>query len=262
MKAAIAFALLVLAALPGAALSATRVPWASAHDIQLAEPGMLPADAACVAHYYRGRLSRDLWFTHWYGLTPAQKLITDAGYRACMTPAQEAATIGRSFAKVVGDHPELACAARALVGESKAARLALDTQAKESGEYDRVFRACRLMGVLYARTASETMLTLTRAEQACANRVGTAEPVMHTKGAVISKAFLKDVGTVFDKCVGTASEEAMYRRVFAKHALPSQITCIARQSAATVTFVELITAAPSVKTDVQNATAACLLGKG
>jgi len=81
---------------------------ADGHDIQTAEPGMLAADAACVAKFYRGRLSRDLWFTPWHSLTRAQKVITDAGYTKCMTPAQKAATLERSLASVVGKHPELA----------------------------------------------------------------------------------------------------------------------------------------------------------
>jgi hypothetical protein len=257
-----ALAALILVALPGTALGAKPAPvWPTVHDLQQEEPGLRVSDAACIVRFYRGRLSAKAWHTQWYALTRAQKLVTDAGEMRCLDKAERIATTVRGLASVVGAHAELPCAGRGLEALSLAERLTFTTRAREMREYDRIFRACRLTGVLYASVGSETHLALSGAEQTCANRLGAIAPVLHPKGARIPDAYLKAIGTVFDKCVGAKSEEAMYRWIFRQYPIPAQIPCIARSSAATITFADLLTSAPSAKTHAQSATAACLAGK-
>ena len=254
-------ALLLVASLPSAALGATRVPWPSARDITAAEPGVGGKAAGCMATYYRGRLSRDAWLTPWWKLTRPEKLVTDAAYARCLNRAERIAAIERPVTSLVGAHAEVACAARGIDALSLRVRLAFTTRAKQSAAYDRIARRCRLMGVLYQRTASETQLTLTPAEQACTNARGTLDPVMHRKGAIIAKAYLEEVGRVFDACVGVKSEEAMYRSILVKYKVTRNISCIARRAAATITFVQLVGGDPSVRTRAARATEACLLGQ-
>ena len=79
-------AVLVLAAIPGAAGAAGAPPsWPTPADVRSYTPGLGAKDAACVARYYRGRLSRKAWLTPYFNLTPAQKAITDAGFDHCQT---------------------------------------------------------------------------------------------------------------------------------------------------------------------------------
>jgi hypothetical protein len=261
MRLATVLALMLVAALPSAALGATQVPWPSAKDITAAEPGVGAKAAGCMATFYRGRLSRDAWLTPWWKLTRAEKLVTDAAYSRCLNRAERIAAIERPVTALVGAHPEVACAARGIDALSLRVRLAFTTRAKQRAAYDRIARRCRLMGVLYQRTASETQLTLTPAEQACANAQGTLDPVMHRKGAVIAKAYLEEVGRVFDACVGAKSEEAMYRSILVKYKVTRNISCIAHRAAATITFVQLVGGDPSVRTRAARATEACLLAQ-
>ena len=57
---------------------------------------------------------------------------------------------------------------------------------------------------------------LTKAEQACANRVGSADPV-RLRAKAPTTAQRKAVGSVFDRCVGRTSEKAMWRACSANY---------------------------------------------
>jgi hypothetical protein len=260
MRAGIAtVVMLLLCALPAAALAAKPVPaWPSAHDLIQAEPGLRTADAACIARYYHGRLSRKAWFTLYYDLTDTQKIVTDAGPVHCMTLPERVAMDQRLYASVVGAHPQLHCVAAATEALSLKQRLAQTTRAKWLRAYDQLFRSCRLIGDLYASVGKEVHLALTPAERACANRLGSSDPVLHPAGAKVSPAQTRAVGMLFDHCVDAQSEAAMYRYFLRSFPLPSKIPCIARRAAANLTFVELLSSAPTVKTTVKKATTACL----
>ena len=125
MRAGIAtVVMLLLCALPAAALAAKPVPaWPSAHDLIQAEPGLRTADAACIARYYHGRLSRKAWFTLYYDLTDKQKVVTDAGPVHCMTLRERVAMDQRLYASVVGAHPQLHCVAVATEPATNDSRL-------------------------------------------------------------------------------------------------------------------------------------------
>ena len=171
-------ALLVLAAVPGAAGAAGGPEaWPTAADVRSYTPGLDMKDAACVANFYRGRLSRKAWLTPYFKLTPAQKTVTDAGFNHCQTKAQRIALIERQEAIYFGKHTANACVARALEGRTRAQRIALNSLATQVREDDKVFRRCGLIGQLYATLGKATKLVLTKAEQQCANRVGSADPV-------------------------------------------------------------------------------------
>jgi hypothetical protein len=254
----IALALLTLALLPAAALGAKPTPaWPTAQDVQKGEPGLLAKDAACIARYYRGRLSRKLWLTQYYDLTAAQKATTDAGPEHCMTLAQRTATDARLFAVIAGKHPQVHCVAVRAEALTPAQRAAQTNRATWLRAYDGMFRACGLTGALYSTVAQGAHLTLTVAEQACANRTGSVDPVL-SGGPSPSKANMRAIGSVLDRCVGAASKRAMYRYLVRAVPVASAIPCIAKTVASKLTFAELLTKDPVVKTTVQSATAACL----
>ena len=206
-------ALLVLAAVPGAAGAAGGPEaWPTAADVRSYTPGLDMKDAACVANFYRGRLSRKAWLTPYFKLTPAQKTVTDAGFNHCQTKAQRIALIERQEAIYFGKHTANACVARALEGRTRAQRIALNSLATQVREDDKVFRRCGLIGQLYATLGQATKLVLTKAEQQCANRVGSADPV-RLRSKAPTAAERKAVGTVYDRCVGRKTEEAMWRQL-------------------------------------------------
>jgi len=254
----IALALLTLAVPPAAALGAKPAPaWPSAQDVQRGEPGLLAKDAACIARFYRGRLSRRLWLTRYYDLTAAQKAATDAGPEHCMTLAQRIATDARLFTAIAGKHPQVHCVAVRAEGLTRAQRAAQTDRAAWLRVYDDVFRGCGLTGALYSTVAKGAHLALTASEQACANRTGSVDPVL-SSGPSPSKANMRAIGSVLDRCVGAASEQAMYRYLVRAVPIRSAIPCIAKKVASSLTFAQLLTKAPVVKTTVQSATAACL----
>ena len=146
--------------------------WPTPADVRSYTPGLGADDAACVARYYRGRLSRKAWLTPYFKLTPAQKAVTDAGFDHCQTKAQRIALIERQEAIYFGKHPADACVARAMDARTRAQRIALTSLARQIREDDKVFRRCGLIGQLYATLGKATKLILTPAEQRCVNRVG------------------------------------------------------------------------------------------
>ena len=183
-------ALFVLVAIPSGAGAAAGPPrWPTAADVRSYTPGLSAKDAACVARFYRGRLSRRAWLTPYFKLTPAQKVVTDAGFRHCQTKAQRIALVARQEAIYFGHHPATACVARAIDARTPAERRALTSLATQIRADDAVFRRCGLIGQLYASLGKATKLVLTKAEQQCANRVGSADPVrLRSEGAVDGRA--------------------------------------------------------------------------
>jgi hypothetical protein len=259
MKTWIALALVLLVVVPAAALAAKPAPaWPTVQDIQKGEPGLLTKDAACIARFYRGRLSRTLWLTQYYDLTAAQKRTTDAGAEHCMTLAQRIATDERLFTVIAGKHPQVHCVAVHAEAMSRAQRAAQTNRATWLRAYDGLFRGCGLTGALYSTIAQGAHLTLTARERACANRTGSVGPVLSGGGSNASKAGTSAIGSVLDRCVSATSEQAMYRYLVRAVPIRSAIPCIAKAVASKLTFAELLTNDPVVKTTVQSATAACL----
>lgn len=259
MRFAIALALLVAAVVPGAALAAEPSPaWPAVKDIVKMEPGLKADDAACMARYYRGRLSRKAWLTSWSGLTRKQMVATEAGVKRCTTQPERVAMLEHDFETAAGSVAGMQCVARAVEAVPLAARLTYDTHAKYMGMLDRAARSCRVTGALYARVAGETSLALSPAAQACANRFGAVEPVLHRKGRLVSNAHLKAIGQVFDRCADDGAATAMWRKVLnASQVDKSAIGCLSQRLAATLTFTELLSAKALVKQRAEAATAGC-----
>jgi hypothetical protein len=249
-------ALLVLAAVPVAAgAAAPPQAWPSAADVRSYTPGLNAKDAACVANFYRGRLSRKAWLTPYFKLTAAQKAVTDAGFNHCQSKAQRIALIERQETIYFGKHPANACVARALEGRTRAQRIALNSLATQVREDDKVFRKCGLIGQLYAKLGQATKLVLTKAEQQCANRVGSADPV-RLRAKAPTAAERKAVGTVYDRCVGRRTEEAMWRELLKNYKPASAIPCIVKHSVS-ITFVTFFTDADKLQRQAKAAAAAC-----
>jgi hypothetical protein len=256
-----ALMLLILLAVPAAALGAKPAPrWPSAADLRNYEPALLPADARCIARYYHGRLSRKAWFTAYYDLTAAQKIATDEGPFHCMTLAQRIATDERLYTSLAGKLPQVHCVSVRTEALSRPRRLTETDHANWLRDYDGIFRSCGMIGALYGVVGKGMHLPLTAAERACANRVGSGEPVMYSSSAPPTKARLTAVGTVLDRCIGAQSEQAMYRYVYRAYEFPSKVPCIARRVAAAVGFTKLLNKDPAIRTSVKKAVAACLAG--
>jgi hypothetical protein len=260
MRIAIAAALLLmlLLAVPGGAPAAQPPPeWPTVQDIQK-NPGVLARDAACIARYYHGRLSRTAWLKPYWDLSPAEKLATDAGPEHCMTPAQRIAESTRFFNMIAGDVPEVGCVARRSAALTRAQCLAITSRARWHRAYEAIFRACRLTGAVYQEVAAAKLhLPMTAAERTCANRIGNAEVMMY-KSALPKKTLETIVGTIYDRCIGPKSEQAMYRYVYRAYKLPAKIPCIARRLARDLTVVQFLTDAASVAAGGRRAVAACL----
>jgi hypothetical protein len=259
MKAvALAVLVLVVLTLPSTILAAKPAPaWPTAQDLQQ-DPGVLHRDAVCMARYYHGRLSRKAWFTHYWDLTAAQKLATDAGPEHCLTLAQRIAWAERFYTAIAGKLPQVHCAAVRSEVQTRAQHLAVTSYAKWLRLYDGIFRACRLTGAVYGEVAADKLhLPTTAAERSCANRFGSAVLMMY-KSSETTTMLRTKVGRVYDRCVGSNSEQAMYRYVYRKYALPSKIPCIARRMAAALTIVEYTTDGDAVNTSFHKAVQACL----
>ncbi len=223
---------LVLAALVLPVAVSAAPGWPSSKDVMGATPGIVARDAACVARFYRGKLSRAAWFTPYHALTRAQKIVTDGGFDHCMTKREQVAMLTRGLARDYGKHPENACVARRIVGLPRSARLATTTKAAALRRSDGEFRACGLTGVVYAAVAAIARLPMTGSERVCANRLGSA----HLVQGRVSKSELSEIGTTLDRCVGRASEETMWRRMLVGFKPKEAIGCIARQVAASTTI--------------------------
>ncbi len=227
-----------LVAFPG--LGAAAAPrWASAGDIRAKEPGVAVNDAACIARFFHGRLERGVWLAPYYAATPAEKRILSAGLANCMTRAERVAMRELDFTRVLGKHAELRCVAERLDARSWAVRLAVSSRLDELRMYDRVFRACNFMGVFYGLAAKPMHLVLAPAEQRCVNRIGSVVPFYAAKTARAAG------GAVLDRCVGTASETAMWRRAFRAHVPPKALACVARRLTRATTFAMVFTAKPA-----------------
>jgi hypothetical protein len=251
-----AIALLVLVAVPGAARAAGGPPlWPTAADVRGYTPGLGAKDATCVANYYRGRLSRRAWLTPYFKLTPAEKRVTDAGFDHCQTKAQRIALVERQEAIYFGRHPANACVARAMDARTPAQRRALTSLQQQIRADDAIFRRCGLIGQLYATLGAATKLMLTKAEQQCTNRVGSADPV-RLRGRAPSTAERRAVGTVFDRCVGGVTERAMWRGLLASFKPARAIPCIVEHSLR-ITFVTFFSDAPGLQRQTKAAVAAC-----
>lgn len=259
--AASALVLLVLMTLSGTALAAQPAPtWPTVQDLEK-DPGVLARDAACLARYYRGRLTRKAWLTPYWDLTPAEKLATDAGPEHCMTLAQRIAWAERFFTAIAGKLPaQVHCVAVRSEQLTRAQHLAMTSRAKWQELYEAIFRSCRLTGAVYGQVAVKNLhLPMTAAERNCANRIGSAADLIY-KSTEPRKKRLTSVATVYDRCTSPASEQAMYRYIHRNYEFPSKVACIARRSAATITFVEFMTEAKAVETSTRKAVAACLAG--
>jgi hypothetical protein len=190
----------------------------------------------------RGRVTRAAWLAPYYARTPAQKLATDTAHHRCMTHDERVAMVAYDYTRLFGHLPALHCVATRLEARSRAVRLAVTTRLLEFRLYDRVFRACGFMGDLYARFGRQMKLETTRPEQACMNRAGSVVPLypLHA-GDASTNAERAQVAAVFDRCVGSASEEAMWRRASSdvQHAIA--VACVARQLSRAATFGMLFT---------------------
>jgi hypothetical protein len=251
-----ALALLAVLAIPAGAGAAGAPPsWPSPADIRSYTPGLGAKDAACVARFYQGRLSRKAWLTPYFKLTPAQKDVTDAGFNRCQTKAQRVALIERQEAIFFGQHPANGCVARVMDGRTRAERLALTSLARQVRADDKIFRSCGLIGQLYATLGKATKLVLAPAERQCANRVGSADPVRRrAKGPTTAER--KAVGAVFDRCVGRASKEAMWRSLLANFKPARAIPCMVRHSLG-ITFVTFLSDTAALQRQARAAAAAC-----
>ena len=255
-----AFACVVLAALPSAALGAPPARWPSTAEVRQYTPGLSAKGAACIARYYHGRLSRKAWLTPYYKLTDADKVTTDAGFGKCLTRSQRVALIASEEALSFGKQAGWQCVAQKTDARSRAVRLSMTTLARELSEDDKIFRSCNVIGALYATVGTATKLVLTPAEQSCANRVGSANPLRLTAQAP-SKADRKAVGQVFDRCVGRASEDAMWRRLFSSYRPTAAIPCVAKHALG-ITFVTLFSDPAALQDQAKRAAAACTLSGG
>jgi hypothetical protein len=254
-------ALLVLAAGAGTAVAATPPRWPTAADVRIVTPELAAKDAACIADYYRGKLSRKGWLTPYYKLTRAQKLVTDAGFNRCMTREQRAALIAREDSLYFGKHPvELGCSSRRMAARSDALLLSITSLERAIREDDKVYRQCGVIGVLYASLGKSTKLAITPAEQTCANKIGSADPVRN-RGKAPTAAQRKSIGIVFDRCVGRRSEKAMWLRLLVDFRPKGAIPCIAKRSLA-ITFVTFFSDSAGLQRQAKSAAAACLLSTG
>ena len=110
-----------------------------------------------------------------------------------------------------GKHPAaLRCSAHREAARSEAQLLAITSLADAIRAGDQVYRACRVTGALYAALGKASHARDHAAEQTCANRIGSVDP-LRNHGAAPTIAQRKAVGGVFDRCVGPAVEARVPR---------------------------------------------------
>jgi hypothetical protein len=253
-----ALALLVLVALPATAPAAPPAAYPSAADVRASTPGLGAHDAACIADYYRGRLTRTAWRTPYYKLTRGEKLVTDRGFDRCMTLSERTTLIEREDTLSLGRHKtELSCSARKMALRSTEHLLAITSLKQAVADNDAVYRGCHLIGALYSSLAKSTKLRLTPAEKACANRTGSADP-LRNRGKKPTVDQREAIGGVFDACVGEASETAMWTRLLKDFQPSRAVACIAKRSAA-ITFVTLLSDRAGLQRAAKKAVAQCVL---
>ena len=257
----LAGALLVLAALPGMALAGTPAKWPSAAEVRAVTPALAAKDAACIARYYHGRLARKAWLTAYYKLTRAEKIVTDAGFTRCMTLERRAALTEHEDALSFGEHPaELRCSAHREAARSEAVLLSVTSLAEAIRAGDRIYRACSVTGALYAALGKSSLIEITPAERACANRIGSVDPLRH-RGTPPTIAQRRAVGAVFDRCVGQASKQAFLARFFEGFQPSGAIPCVVKH-AMSITFVTFYSDSAGVELQAQAAEVACSLVPG
>ena len=255
----LASALLALAAVPGPGVAAPPAKWPSAAEVRAVTPGLAAKDASCIARYYRGRLSRKAWLTAYYKLTRAEKTVTDAGFTRCMTLERRAALTEHEDALSFGEHPAaLRCSSHREAARSEAFLLSITSLAEAIRAGDRIYRACRVTGALYAALGKASMLEITPAEQACTNRIGSVDP-LRNRGTAPTIAQRTAVGTVFDRCVGQVSKQAFLGRLFKDFRPKGAIPCVVKH-ATSITFVTLYSDSAGVQRLAKAAGAACRLG--
>jgi hypothetical protein len=253
-----ALALLLLVALPTAAAAAPPAAYPSAADVRADTPGLAAQDAACIADYYRGRLTRTAWRTPYYKLTRSEKLATDRGFDHCMTLSERTALIEREDTLSLGRHAtELSCSAAKMARRSTAHLLAITSRKGAVADNDAVYRSCHLIGVLYSSLAKSTKLRLTPAEKQCANRTGSADP-LRNRGKKPTVGQREAIGSVFDACVGEASETAMWKRLLKDFRPSRAVACIAKRSVA-ITFVTFFSDRAGLQRAAKKAAAHCVL---
>ena len=259
MRAAVtlAFVLVALAALPCAAVAATPAPrWPSADEVRAITPGLAAKDAACIARYYHGRLSRKAWLTAYYKLTRVEKIATDAGFTHCMSLARRAALAEHEDVLSFGRHPAaLRCSSRREAARSQDALLSITSLEEAIRAGDAIYRACGVTGALYAALGKASLIEITAIERACANRVGSVDP-LRDRGVAPTTAQLKAVGSVFDSCVGTASKQAFLGRVFKAVRPAGSIPCVVKH-AMSITFVTFFSERADLEEKAKAATAVC-----
>jgi hypothetical protein len=253
-----ALALLVIAVLPTAASAAPPAASPSAADIRAVTPGLGAQDAACIADYYRGRLTRAAWRTPYYKLTRSEKLVTDRGFEHCMTLSARAKLIEREDTLSLGRHTaELSCSSRTMARRSTAHLLAITSRTQAVADNDAAYRGCNVIGVLYSSLATSTKLRLTPAEKACANRTGSADP-LRNRGTKPTVAQREAIGSVFDACVGEASATAMWQRLLKDFRPSRAVACIAKRASA-ITFVTFFSDRAGLQRAAKHAVAQCVL---
>jgi hypothetical protein len=253
----LAFVLAALAALvPAAGADTPASTWPSAAEVRAITPGLAAKDAACIARYYHGRLSRTAWLTAYYKLTRVEKIATDAGFTHCMSATRRAALAEREDALSFGRHPAaLRCSSRREAARSQDVLLSITSLAEAVRAGDAIYRACGVTGALYAALGKASLIEITPIEQACANRVGSVDP-LRNRGVAPTSAQLEAVGGVFDSCVGTASKQAFLGRVF-KGVQPSgAIPCVVKH-AMSITFFTFFSRRSELQEKAKAATAVC-----
>jgi hypothetical protein len=260
MRAAVtlAFMLAVLAAFPcgAGAVALEQSRWPTAAEVRAITPGLAAKDATCIAGYYHGRLSRKAWLTAYYKLTRVEKIATDAGFTHCMSLARRAALAEREDVLSFGRHPAaLRCSPRREAARRRDALLSITSLAEAIRAGDDIYRACGVTGALYAALGKATLIEITGAEQACANRVGSVDP-LRDRGVTPTTTQLEAVGTVFDNCVGAASKQAFLGRIF-KDVRPSgAIPCVVKH-AMSITFVTFFSRRADLQAKAKAASTAC-----
>jgi hypothetical protein len=253
-----ALALVLMVVLPAAAPAASPAASPSAADIRANTPGLGARDAACVADYYRGRLTRTAWQTPYYKLTRSEKLVTDRGFEQCMTLSERTELIEREDTLSLGRHAaELSCSARKMARRSTAHLLAITSLEQAVADNDAVYRGCGLIGAVYSSLAKSTKLRLTPSEKACANRTGSADP-LRNRGKKPTAQQRKAIGKVFDACVGEVSETAMWKRLLKDFRPARAVACIAKRSVA-ITFVTFFSDRTGLQRAAKKAVAQCVL---
>jgi len=211
-----------------------------------------------MAAYLRGRVARAAWLAPYYSRTPAQKLATDTAHTRCMTHDERVAMVAFDYIRLFGRRPALHCVATRIEARSRAVRLAITTRLLEYRLYDRVYRACGFMGDLYADYGRQMKLETTGPEQACMNRAGSVVPLYPLyAGDPSTRSERAQVAAVFDRCIGSASEQAMWRRAITDVQPATAVACLARRLSRAATFGMLFNQPAVLTTLSQGAAVAC-----